>query len=37
MDIRAGLIIGSTDHEFCINRTLIEKRLLVEFSYEFPT
>ena len=38
MDMRAGLIIGSTDYEFfCINRTLIEKRLLVEFSYEYPT
>ena len=22
---------------FCINRTLIEKRLLVEFSCEYPT
>jgi len=38
MDYRVGLDSSSTDQEtFCINRTLIKKRLLVEFSCEFPT
>ena len=37
MDIRAGLIISSTDHEDFVYRTLIKQRLLVEFSCEIPT
>ena len=36
MDYRAGLDSSSTG-DICINRTLIKKRLLVEFSCEFPT
>ena len=35
MDIRAGLIISSTD--YVDYRTLIKQRLLVEFSYKLPT